>query len=227
MVIHIELFSARELCDNCLALSSQGMAPQLNESTNRIANRTRFVYLIFVRDRLSKERCAPRPSDARGIKGEDGKDRLSAERRSWNMSRIRGKNTTPEMRVRSLLHRLGFRFRLHVRISATLSASNGERAGVRCRVVRFVCPDIVLPRYKTVIFVHGCFWHRHKGCKNCTTPTNRRAWWLAKLSGNAARDKLHQRVLRKLGWRSIVVWECQTEHPKRLERLSRKLAKSL
>jgi len=90
---------------------------------------------------------------------------------------------------------------------------------------RVISADIVLPRYKTVIFVHGCFWHRHKGCKNCTTPTNRRAWWLAKLNGNAARDKLHQRALRKLGWRSIVVWECQTEHSKGLERISRKLAK--
>ena len=108
------------------------------------------------------------------------------------MSRIRGKHTTPEKAVRSLLHRLGYRFRLH-----------GKKLPGK--------PDIVLPKYKTVIFVHGCFWHRHKGCKNCTTPTNRREWWLAKLNANAARDKVHQRALRKIGWRSIVVWECETE----------------
>lgn len=122
------------------------------------------------------------------------KDRLTKERRSWNMSRIRGKNTTPEMRVRSLLHRLGYRFRLHVK---TLPGK----------------PDIVLPKYKTVIFVHGCFWHRHKGCKNCTTPTNRREWWLAKLEGNVARDKLHQAVLKRSGWKTVVIWECQTIDP--------------
>jgi DNA mismatch endonuclease (patch repair protein) len=159
------------------------------------------------------------------------------------MSRIPGKDTTPEKRVRSLLYRLGYRFRLHVRIPVSLSAStaprpsdgrgikgeglreSGERAGVRCRKVFFVRPDIVLAKHKTVIFVHGCFWHRHRGCKNCTTPTNRRGWWLAKLEGNAVRDKHHQRALRKLGWRSIVVWECETEKPKVMERLSRKLAK--
>jgi DNA mismatch endonuclease (patch repair protein) len=80
-------------------------------------------------------------------------DRLTKARRSWNMSRIRGKNTRPELRVRSLLHALGFRFRLH--------AKNLPGR-----------PDIVLPKYRAVIFVHGCFWHRHRGCKNCTKPTN-------------------------------------------------------
>src|SRR5207302_7118278 len=98
-----------------------------------------------------------------------------------------------EMRVCSLLHRLGYRFRLHVRIPVPPSTINHPQS------TRSVRPDIVLPKYKTVIFVHGCFWHRHKGCKNCTTPTNRRQWWLTKLEGNAARDKLHQRVLRGLG----------------------------
>ena len=119
--------------------------------------------------------------------------------------RIRGKDTTPEKRVRTLLHRLGYRFRLHVRVA--LSASPGERVRVRCRIPRSVSVDIILPKYKTAIFVHGCFWHRHRRCKNCTTPTHRRAWWLKKLEGNAVRDKLHQRALRKLGWRTIVVWE--------------------
>lgn len=134
------------------------------------------------------------------------RDRLTKARRSWNMSRIRGKHTTPEKVVRSMLHRMGYRFRLHAK---TLPG----------------CPDIVLPKYKTAIFVHGCFWHRHRGCKNCTTPTNRREWWLAKLNGNAARDKVHQKALRKLGWRSIVIWECQTEKPKKLVRLGRMLSK--
>ena len=82
------------------------------------------------------------------------------------MSRIRGKNTAPEKVVRSILHRMGYRFRLH-----------GKKLPGR--------PDIVLTRYKTVVFVHGCFWHRHRGCANCTTPTHRRAWWLTKLQGNA------------------------------------------
>src|SRR5437773_5747462 len=125
--------------------------------------------------------------------------------RSYNMSRIRSKNTKPELMVRSFLHKNGFRFRLH---DKNLPGK----------------PDIVLKKYKTVIFVHGCFWHRHRGCKNCTTPTNRREWWLTKLNGNAARDKVRQRALCKLGWRIIIVWECQTEKPKALELLSGRLA---
>ena len=126
------------------------------------------------------------------------------------MSRIRGKDTTPERVVRLLLRRLGYRFRLHVRIPVILSASTGERQKgevskkflsrvTRHLSPRFVCPDIVLPKHKTAIFVHGCFWHRHRGCKNCTTPTHRHEWWLKKLEGNAARDKRHHQALRKLG----------------------------
>src|SRR5258706_4511199 len=144
------------------------------------------------------------------------RDRLSKERRSWNMSRIRGKNTTPEMRVRSLLHRMGFRFRLHVRIP--VPSSSFSSLVLRPRPVRFVCPDILLPKYKTAIFVHGCFWHRHRGCKNCTTPTHRREWWLAKLNGNAARDKLQQAALKKLGWRVILIWECETTEARSIGR---------
>ena len=157
----------------------------------------------------------------------EGRDHLTRERRSWNMSRIRGKHTTPERIVRSLLHRLGYRFRLHVRIPVPMvgTVRRAVRTPQRGIPTRFVCPDILLPKHKTAIFVHGCFWHRHRGCKNCTTPTHRREWWLKKLEGNAARDKLHQRALRKLGWRPIVIWECQTEKPKTLARLSRKLSK--
>jgi DNA mismatch endonuclease, patch repair protein len=124
--------------------------------------------------------------------GMSGSDKLSKERRNWNMSRIRGKNTSPEVVVRSVLHRLGYRFRLH-----------GKKLPGR--------PDVVLGRHRAVVFVHGCFWHRHKGCNNCTTPTNNRAFWLAELNGNAARERLHARALRKQGWRVVVVWECETE----------------
>lgn len=127
------------------------------------------------------------------------RDRLTRDQRSWNMSRIRGKNTTPEKRVRGLLHRMGYRFRLHA-----ISLPG--------------CPDIVLPKHKTVVFVHGCFWHRHLGCKNCTTPTRRRAWWLRKLEGNTTRDRQQQQELHQLGWRTIIFWECETERPIRLSR---------
>jgi DNA mismatch endonuclease (patch repair protein) len=108
------------------------------------------------------------------------------------MSRIKGKDTGPELVVRSLLHRMGLRFRLHAK----------HLPGK---------PDIVLPRYRTVVFVHGCFWHRHRGCKNCTTPTNNREFWVRKLNGNAARDRRDARSLAGMGWRAIVVWECEVE----------------
>src|SRR5262245_39346764 len=124
-------------------------------------------------------------------------DRLTPERRSWNMSRIRGKDTTPEKIVRSLLHRMGYRFRVHVRIPIPPDAKQLTAVTLK-RPIRAVSADIVLPKYKTVVFVHGCFWHRHRGCKNCTTPTHRREFWLTKLSGNADRDRVHQHVLRKL-----------------------------
>jgi DNA mismatch endonuclease (patch repair protein) len=120
------------------------------------------------------------------------KDHLTKARRSWNMSRIRGKDTTPEKVVRTLMHRMGYRFRLH-----------GKKLPGR--------PDIVLAKHKTVILVHGCFWHRHTGCRNCTTPTNNRRFWMKKLGGNATRDKLNRRALTKLGWRVVVVWECEAE----------------
>jgi DNA mismatch endonuclease, patch repair protein len=124
------------------------------------------------------------------------------------MSRIRCKDTSPEKVVRSVLHRLGFRFRLH-------SKSLPGR------------PDLVMPKYRTVVFVHGCFWHRHRGCKNCTTPTNRQQFWVEKLEGNAARDKVTQRKLRQLGWDVVVVWECETEKAEPRERLAERLARVL
>lgn len=121
------------------------------------------------------------------------------------MSRIKGKNTRPERIVRSLLHRMGYRFRLH-----------GKDLPGR--------PDIVLPKYRAVIFVHGCFWHRHRRCRNCTTPTNNRVFWVKKLEGNVARDRVNARALRKLGWKVVVVWECEVASA---EGLKRRLASAL
>ena len=121
------------------------------------------------------------------------------------MSRIKSKNTKPEIVVRSLLHQMGYRFRLHRK----------DLPGK---------PDIVLAKYKTVIFVHGCFWHRHKGCKRCTTPSTNQKYWLPKLEHNIVKDKLNQRLLKKKGWKPIIVWECEI---KDLDRLSRKMSKVL
>lgn len=110
------------------------------------------------------------------------------------MGRVRSSNTQPELRVRSVLHRLGLRF-------TVTGPLNRELPGR---------PDIVLPRWRTVVFVHGCFWHRHAKCKRTTTPTHRRAFWVAKFEANIARDRRCVRLLRKMGWIVIVVWECET-----------------
>ena len=117
-------------------------------------------------------------------------DSLTSERRSWNMSRIRGRNTGPELRLRSLLHRAGLRFRLHAK---QLPGS----------------PDIVLPKYRTVIFVHGCFWHRHPGCRNATMPSTRREFWREKFDGNVSRDARSQAALEAAGWTVLTIWECE------------------
>lgn len=133
-------------------------------------------------------------------------DTISSERRSWNMSRIRSENTCPEKRVRSALYRLGFRFRLHDR---TLPGR----------------PDIVLPKLKVSILVHGCFWHRHFGCRFTYVPKSRLTFWQAKFQGNVARDQRVRKELRKSGQRVLVIWECQTRNPALLEaRIARKLA---
>lgn len=124
-------------------------------------------------------------------------DRLTKARRSWVMSRIRSTDTVPELAVRSALHRLGYRFVLHRK----------DLPGA---------PDIVLPKHRTVVFVHGCFWHRHKGCKYAYTPKTRRAFWNRKFEANVRRDREVKRQLRKQGWRVIVVWECRTSPAERL-----------
>lgn len=112
------------------------------------------------------------------------------KQRSYNMSQIRSKNTKPELIVRSWLHKQGYRFRLH---DKTLPGK----------------PDIVLKKYKTVIFVHGCFWHGHKNCKYYVVPKTRTKWWLDKINGNIARDKKAQRDLKKLGWKVVNIWQCK------------------
>lgn len=119
-------------------------------------------------------------------------DQISPEHRSWNMSRIKGKNTKPELLVRSWLHRNGFRFRLHVK----------ELPGT---------PDIVLPRYKTVIEVRGCYWHRHPGCKFAYMPKSNPDFWNAKFAENVKRDTLTDNALKELGWRVIIIWECEVK----------------
>jgi DNA mismatch endonuclease (patch repair protein) len=125
------------------------------------------------------------------------------------MGRIRGQDTSPEIAVRSMLHRAGFRFRLHVK---TLAGK----------------PDIVLRSRNAAIFVHGCFWHRHKGCKQCYTPKSNIAFWQAKFAGNVERDEKNTRALKAAGWRVIIVWECELSNPGKLEtRLKRLLQKPL
>jgi len=111
------------------------------------------------------------------------RDRLTRERRSWNMSRIRGKDTTPEKAVRSMLHRMGYRFRLHRKIPIPQPSTKSSQLSRR----RFITPDIVLVKQRVAIFVHGCFWHRHRGRKRYTTPTHRREFRVKKLEGNARR----------------------------------------
>jgi DNA mismatch endonuclease, patch repair protein len=110
--------------------------------------------------------------------------------RSYNMSRIKGKNTKPEMLVRKFLHANGFRYRLHAK----------ELPGK---------PDIVLPKYKTVIFVHGCFWHGHMQCKNSKTPSSNKSYWVPKLMKNAERDNQNKLALRTKHWKVITIWECE------------------
>ncbi len=117
-------------------------------------------------------------------------DRISKKHRSWNMSRIQSRDTKPEKTVRSILHGLGYRFRLHRK----------DLPGK---------PDIVLARYNSVIFVHGCFWHRHKECKNASVPKTKKTFWEEKFKANIERDMKVKNELKSNGWRVLVVWECE------------------
>lgn len=126
--------------------------------------------------------------------------------RSKNMAAIKGKNTKPEMLVRKFLHANGFRYRLHVK---NLPGK----------------PDIVLPKYKTVIFVHGCFWHGHAHCRYYVVPKTKTEWWINKINGNIANDVKAIKTLRKQGWKIVFLWECDLKKKKLEKTLSSLLAK--
>jgi DNA mismatch endonuclease (patch repair protein) len=127
--------------------------------------------------------------------------------RSFNMSQIKGKNTKPEMIVRRFLHARGFRYKLHDR---TLPGK----------------PDIVLPKYKTAIFIHGCFWHGHKGCRYFVVPKTRTEFWLTKINRNEANDSKALHALRNEGWKVIIAWECTLKPASVIETLN-KLAEEI
>lgn len=117
-------------------------------------------------------------------------DTLTPEKRSWNMSRVKSKSTSIEVKVCKYLYSQGFRYRKNV---ANLAGK----------------PDVVLGKYHTVIFIHGCFWHRHTGCKDATTPKTNTEFWLRKFTTNIENDKKHLEALQKQGWNIIVLWECE------------------
>lgn len=135
-------------------------------------------------------------------------DVLTKKQRSYCMSCIRKTDTTPEIVVRRIVHGLGYRFRLYRR----------DLPG---------CPDIVLPRHRKVIFVHGCWWHRHNCRLGRRCPKSRKAYWLPKLQGNRERHKKNRHLLQRQGWKVLTIWECQTKKPdKIIERIAKFLAQS-
>lgn len=129
-------------------------------------------------------------------------DHVPVKKRSEIMRAVKPKDTTPELLVRRMAHRLGLRFRLHVK----------KLPG---------CPDIVFPRKKTVIFVHGCFWHQHQNCRKATTPKSNTKFWEDKFLRNVERDAEVTGKLERLGWKVCVIWQCETALPNRLEQLLR------
>ena len=124
-------------------------------------------------------------------------DVFTKEKRSWIMSCVKGRDTKPEILVRSVVHRMGYRFRVHRR----------DLPGN---------PDIVLPRHGKVIFAHGCFWHGHKRCPRSKRPTTNKGFWNEKLDKNVKRDKRFRRKLRLMGWKELVIWQCETRKPEKL-----------
>jgi DNA mismatch endonuclease (patch repair protein) len=118
-------------------------------------------------------------------------DRLTKKQRSWNMSRIRPKNTTPEIKLRKVLFLNGFRYRINYNILGK--------------------PDIAFPKAKIAIFIHGCFWHRH-GCENSVVPKTNRSFWLKKFNSNTKRDILVEKFLKKEKWKVIIIWECELDN---------------
>ena len=130
-------------------------------------------------------------------------DHISRARRSENMRAIGSKNTYPEMKVRSVAHSLGLRFRLHRK---DLPGS----------------PDLFFPKRKTVLFVHGCFWHRHEGCPRATTPKTNTDYWNGKFARNVERDAANRRKLEEAGWKVLIIWECETKNDEFIEAFIRK-----
>lgn len=126
-------------------------------------------------------------------------DTRSPQKRSEIMSLVRGKNTTPELAVRRIVHSLGYRFRLH-----------GKALPGR--------PDLVFAGRRKVIFVHGCFWHAHEGCAKARPPKSRKSYWVPKLRANKERDARNLAEVRALGWKALVVWQCELKKPERLVR---------
>lgn len=135
-------------------------------------------------------------------------DFLTPVERSERMSRIRGTDTVPELALRKVLHRLGLRYRLNV-------------AGLAGK------PDLVFPKYKTVVFVHGCFWHRHAGCNIATTPKSNTTFWTNKFAKNVARDARVTKSLRDNGWRVLVAWECELGSSFKAQATGERLAKKI
>lgn len=127
-------------------------------------------------------------------------DKFTKEQRSYCMSRIKAKDTKPELAVRKALTQLGFRYRLHV------SKLPGK-------------PDMVIAKKKLIIFINGCFWHQHKGCKLQSMPKSNPAYWRKKLDSNVARQNEDIKILRKLGWKVIIIWECQAMNEKTLKKI--------
>jgi DNA mismatch endonuclease (patch repair protein) len=123
--------------------------------------------------------------------------------RSYNMSRVKSKNTKPEMLVRTFLHGKGFRYKLHDK------SLPGK-------------PDLVLPKYKTIVFIHGCFWHGHEGCKYFSVPQTRTEWWLNKIDTNILNDQKSIRALKEAGWKIVTIWGCELK-PAKIENTFRKL----
>jgi DNA mismatch endonuclease (patch repair protein) len=124
-------------------------------------------------------------------------DHLDPEQRSANMSKVRGRNTSPEVRVRRVAHRMGLRFRLH----------REDLPGT---------PDLVFPKHRLALFVHGCFWHRHPACRRASTPSTRTEFWNTKFAANVTRDERQQAELRSAGWRVLVIWECELKDERAL-----------
>jgi DNA mismatch endonuclease (patch repair protein) len=133
-------------------------------------------------------------------------DRISKKRRSEIMSLVRSKDTKPEMKVRSFLHGKGLRFRLH---SRTLPGK----------------PDLIFPKYKVALFVHGCFWHGHKNCSRHRIPKSNVEFWEQKIAATKLRDQKHYKTLEVLGWRTIIIWECEIYKKEKLEALVPKITR--